>query len=193
MQFGFLVMLLSGLYSCALSPQSIALQPILNVPAEPIGRNRLLAVEVMDQRPQQAFGARGGVYDTALIVPRTDVAQAIHTALTERLRASGFNITHWQPGMEPSLRVIIKHIDYVMNEAAIIGGPLINEVRVRAVIEAMVSNGGQSRNGEYQASNARRQVGYLTAADNVSILNEVVAQALQQLLQDRDILDLLTR
>jgi uncharacterized lipoprotein len=182
------------LVSCGLSPQSIALNPLVDVRAEPIGRGRVLMLTVTDQRPQPAFGTRGGVYDTALIVPRTEVAQAIQRVLAERLRASGFKVLQGQQqGLELSMHVMIKSIDYVINEASAIGGPLINEVRVHAIIEAVVNNVGMIRSGNYQANSARRQVGYLSAPDNEIIINEVIAQVLKQLLQDQNILALLAQ
>jgi uncharacterized lipoprotein YajG len=153
----------------------------------------VLALAVADQRPQKAFGTRGGVYNTALITPRTDVAQAIQRVLAERLGASGFQVVPWQQGLEPSLRVMVSSVDYVVNQASTIGGPLINEVRVHAVIEAIAINTGMSRSGHYQANSARRQVGFLSAPDNEFIINEVIAQALKQLLQDQNILNLLAQ
>lgn len=182
-----------SIMGCALSPQNVSLQPRVNVAADPIGRGRPLTLIVTDQRSQQTFGSRGGVYETALLTPRNNVSDAVYKALAERLTAGGFTITQASVNSDLSLEVIIKNIDYVVRENAALSGPLINEVSVHAVIEAVVNNRGLIRSGQYQANSARRQVGYLSAAENEFIINEVIAQVLQQLLQDRDVLSSLTQ
>jgi uncharacterized lipoprotein YajG len=91
------VLLAAELISCALSPQTVAIKPLLNAQSYPLGRGRNLVREVLDQRPKFYFGSRGGVYHTALITPRTDVAQAIRQALAERLSANGFKVVLLPP------------------------------------------------------------------------------------------------
>ena len=198
------MLLLTGLSACALSPQTVALRPYIDVRAEPIGRGRGLDLSVADARPGPELGRRGGVYDTAAITPRNDVAQAIQVALSERLEASGFvtgppappgaadaGFPGAAPGAGPVMRVTLRELSYEVSSTPATGGPLLREVRLRAVVAAEVLNAGARRSGEYQASGAVRRLGYPGSAENEELINEVLAQALQRLMQDRNLLDLL--
>lgn len=192
----FMLVLASLMVGCGLSPQTVALRPVLNVPSPAIGQGRSLALVVVDRRATPAFGSRGGVYDTALITPLTDVAAAVRKALAERLQASGFVIqaTEAQNRVAAALalHVEINKIDYRIIGPAI-GSPVVNDVQVKALLNATLrsANAGRSLSGTYQAASFRRVAAYPSAADNADLLNKVVATALQQLLQDPKMIDLL--
>lgn len=176
------------LSSCALSPQTVAIKPLLDVQSYPIGRGRSLALDVVDQRPDVHFGTRGGVYGTALISPRVDVAQAIRQSLAERLSANGFSVTLPQPASPLSMRVEIQRIDYIAS-----GDPIVNEIQVRAAIRAITRNGEKSLSSQYKASNTRQVLKPPNEVENEAIINEVVAETLKRMLNDKSILDLLAQ
>ena len=186
-----------GLASCALSPQTVAVLPAIDVRAEPIGRGREILLAVIDQRPQQAIGARGGIYDTATITPRTDVVQGVEQALAERLEASGFNVIKATGELaatpELGLQVAVLSIDYQALTGSQLGTPLLNEIKLSAEVNATATNSSGSRTGQYQALSQRRQMGYPNAEENEIMINDVLARALKQLLEDRNILELLAQ
>jgi uncharacterized lipoprotein len=162
----------------------------VGVPA--IGRNRPLALEVTDARDSPVFGSRGGLYgETALLTPRTEVAQSLRQALGERLAAAGFRIVTADTPDSVSLDVRIQQLDYRLDTPAGPGGGVVNDARAEAVLDAILTNAGRSHGARYQASSVRRVVGYPSEADNAALLNEVVAQSLRQLLQDPQLLALL--
>ncbi|MFO1351606.1 MAG: YajG family lipoprotein [Gammaproteobacteria bacterium] len=176
--------------ACALSPQEVTVKPLVDVQSQPIGRDRLLSLEVIDRRPRQTFGARGGIYDTAVIAPRGDVAQTVWQALAERLRADQFKVIG--AGEAPlAMRVELLRIEYLVNSAPAVGGPLVNEIRVNCAIQASIRNAARAVSGQYQANSARRQLGFPNAADNEAMLNEAIHHTLRQLLQDPAVLKLL--
>lgn len=178
-----------ALGACALSPQTITLKPAIDARSHPIGRSRELALEVVDLRPTQHFGSRGGVYgETALLNPQTDVVTTVRRALAERLTASQFAVTPPNANAPLALRVEIQRIDYIAR-----GEPIVNEVRAVALIRAIVRNGGRTLTSQYQANTARRVVGPPGEAANEAILNEVMGKVLQRLLQDGAVLDLLNQ
>lgn len=177
---------------CALNPQTVAIAPLVDARSQAIGNNRTLALQVQDRRPRQPFGARGGVYDTALINPRTEVAQAVYQALEERLVASGFRVSK-AVGSEPlALSVEILRIDYLSEPGTALGSPLVNQIRLHAAIAATARNGARILNSQYQASSTKRQIGYPSAAENERLINAVLAETLRQLLHDPDVLQVLT-
>lgn len=173
---------------CALSPQTLNVRPALDAAAPPIGRGRPLALEVVDARPQPTvFGTRGGIYQTATVGPRNDVAVAVRQALAERLGASGFVLAPAQPGAR-TLRVELLRIDYRAG-----GEPVVGEVRASCEVRATVDNAGYGYSGNYRANSARQVVGPPGIEDNEAIVNEIIAQTLQRLLADRGLLDALAR
>ncbi|MDQ2695570.1 MAG: YajG family lipoprotein [Pseudomonadota bacterium] len=174
--------------SCALSPQTVALTPRVDAPSQPIGQGRTLALEVVDRRPERNFGSRGGTYQTAVISPRTDVDLAVRQALTERLRASQFNVVPYQPDAPLAMQVEILQIAYQVQEVG-----LLKDIHARSAIQATVRNGPTTLSGRYQANSARRELFWPNETENEAIINEVVGEALKRLFQDQAIVNLLAR
>ncbi|HNG49971.1 MAG TPA: YajG family lipoprotein [Plasticicumulans sp.] len=173
---------------CALSPQTLNIHPSLDVAAPPLGRGRPLMLEVIDARTQPAvFGTRGGVYQTATVGPRNDVAAAVRQALAERLTAAGFVLSAPQPGSR-TLRVELLRIDYHAS-----GEPTVGEVRTSCEVRAIAGNAASSYSGNYRANSVRQVVGSPGVEDNEQIVNEIISQALQRMLADRGLLETLAR
>ena len=177
------------LLGCALSPQSITLSPVLNVAVTAQSQPQTIALNVLDLRPNRAFGTRGGVYDTALITPRTDVAQTLYRVLAERLRNGNFQLSDSIAAALPLLEVRIERIDY--GAIPVIAGGILNEIKVNALISATVRNRGHVLSAQYQAASSRQINAYPSAEQNETLLNEVVGKALQSLLADQELLNLL--
>lgn len=182
------IALLTLLGGCALSPQLVTVQPLVDVAAAPVGRGRMLGLEVVDTRAQPEFGTRGGVYATATVGPHNDVAAAVRRALAERLSAARFVVTPPQAAAPVGLRVEIIRIAYQTG-----GSPVVGEVRASAQVRAIVRNGAYTFTGDYTANSARQVVGPPGAAENEKIINEIVSQSLQHMLSDRKLLEALGR
>ncbi len=176
------------LAACAVSPQTVALTPRLDVASPAIGRGRALVLEVVDVRPHVHFGSRGGVYDTALIAPRTDVAAAVRDALAERLVASQFQIVEAGADGAPALRVEIQRIDYRLDQRTVPA-----QVSTAARVRAVARNGATTLAGQYESSRSLQVLTLPDEARNEALLEAAVARALERILQDPAILDLLSR
>ena len=178
---------------CALSPQSVVLRPVLNVTIPPLSQPRTIALTVLDMRSSKAFGVRGGIYDTALITPRTDVAQTLRRILAERLQSGNFRVIDRIEADDAaaalSLEVRIERINYGVTP--LVTGGLLNEVRVEALFQAIARNGERTLSGQYQAVGTRQINGYLNAEQNEALLNEVVGKALQNILADHELMTVL--
>ena len=185
-----LIVFLPIVQGCALSPQSITLNPVLNVTVPPQAQTQTIVLKVLDLRPNKAFGTRGGVYDTALITPRTDVAQTLYRVLAERLQNGNFQLGASDNATLPMLEVRIERIDYGLT--SVIAGGLFNEIKVNALIQATAHNAGRALSGQYQAASTRRVSAYPSAQQNEALLNEVVGRALQSLLADQELLAVLS-
>lgn len=177
------------LVGCALSPQSITVRPILDVSIPPSARPHIIQLQVRDMRSSQVFGTRGGIYNTALLEPRTDITSSIYRSLAERLRNGNFNIVTDNRSNSPLLEVRIKQIQY--SSSPIIAGGLINEIRINALFEATARHGNRTLSGQYQATSTQQVSGYPSAEANEKLINKVTAEALRQLLSDQKLLAVL--
>ena len=177
--------------SCALSPQSVVLRPTLDVSIPALSQTQTVALKVLDLRATEAFGMRGGIYNTALITPRTDLAETLRRVLAERLQHGNFQVIEMIEANSPplSLEVRIKRIDYGVT--SVLAGGLLNEVRVNAMFQATARSTQNTLSGQYQATGTRQINGYLSAQQNEALLNKVVGQALQSMLADQELLAVL--
>jgi len=151
----------------------------------------MLALTVLDMRAEKAFGARGGIYATALITPRTEVEQTLRRVIAERLQNGNFQLVDSSQADTTTLTldVRIKRINYSVTER--VAGGLLNDVKVHALFEATARNAERLLSGQYQATATRQFNGYPSAAQNEILLNEVVGKALQGILSDRELLAVL--
>jgi uncharacterized lipoprotein len=96
--------------ACALSPQTVTIYPILKLPSRDIGRGRTIALEVIDARPSQSFGVRGGIYrETSLINPSGEIKIPVRNALATTLHnyrfvSQGLERMMTDPGLLDFLR-----------------------------------------------------------------------------------------
>lgn len=176
-----------ALSACALSPQTVQIQPQPEVQHRNLGNNQAVSVSATDQRPQQAFGSRGGIYgNTSLIRPANDVVQALITAVKRNLQSLGFNA--YNAGSDAvNLDVQLKELSYVPE-----AGSVVNRVEITAVIVGQARNArGDEYIGTYKAGNTYEQPLTPTARQNEERLNEVLGRALQQMLTDPKMLSFL--
>ena len=181
-----IVVLLSG---CALSPQSVPIRPVISAPSS-LASGQPLIIEVIDNRARDDFGARGGIYQTAVIRPLNNVATAVQQALAVQLAQAGFqpvDAGRSGSGDAPRLQIGIQTIDY-----RLIATGVAQTVEVTVALQASAEQRGRQTHGIYRATNSQQSVNFLTAEQNERLLNQTLSQALQQLLQDRTLLSVLT-
>ena len=182
-----LITALVTLGGCALSPQLVELNPRPTVPQQNIGNNTSVQISAQDQRKDEAFGTRGGIYgSTSLIRPADDLNILLLQSVQKGLQAQGFNA--YNPSAEgPSLEVRLVQLSYVPES-----GSVVNSVEVKALIEATASNSsGDEYVGRYMTGNNYEQPITPSAERNQEMLNEVLERALTKLLTDQKMLSFL--
>ena len=175
-----LLLTLSAAFAgCALSPQSIDVQPVADVEAANIGQNKPVLVYAVDSRDQLAFGTRGGVYkETSLVHPANDVKTAVEEAVRKGLQTQGFNA--FNPGEDATrLEVRLEQLDYVPEE-----GSVVNSVTLTLTLEGVASRGEITHTGTYRSSVKHDLPLTPSAKRNGEMVNAILSGAITRMLND---------
>lgn len=166
------------LCACAMSPMTIAVNPVIDVDSLPLGRQQSLSVNTIDQRSSPVLGNRGGVYNTAYVSTSANFTQSVNQALVNTFRRLDFNANAGQGG--PA------HVTFQITELRYIsppnqlGGPL--EVRAKIAVQANKHN--RHFNGNYSSSRTMTVAVAATPLQNQQIVNQTVSQALTNAMKD---------
>lgn len=168
--------------ACALSPQTVTVQPQLETRPQAIGRGRALALMVRDARPAEAFGTRGGIYDeTSFVAPEGDITRPVRAALAGRLSEAGFVVQPPGQAGDIGMEVIIRNIDYSAS-----GKPTVREVETRAVLDVVVTDADRTYRGQSKVSESREVLKAPSPEANEKYLNAVLSRALDRVLAHPD-------
>ena len=175
-----LLLILSAAFTgCALSPQSIDVQPAADVETTNLGQNRAVQVYAIDSRDQAAFGTRGGVYkETSLVQPANDVKTAIADAVRQGLQKQGYNA--FNPGPDATrLEVRLERLDYVPEE-----GSVVNSVDLSLTLMGVASRSEVSYTGTYKSGVTHELPLTPSANRNQEMINEILSGAITRMLED---------
>ncbi|GEM_PF-219769 len=179
---------LALLAGCALSPQEIAMRPDPAVPAANVGHNAPVRVDVVDERADEAFGTRGGVYkDTALIHPANDVNAAIREIVRNGLQKQGFNAYNPPEGEATRLTISIETLSYVPES-----GSVVNQVTTRAILQAVAQRPDATHRATFRSKVTHDTPFTPDARRNEAMMNDVLERSLKRLLADPQLLAFLS-
>lgn len=178
-----LLLTLLFLTGCALSPQTVEINPAPEVPAANLGKNSPVTVTVVDQREAEAFGTRGGVYkETALIRPANNVAAAILETVKSGLQKQGFNA--YNPSATATrLEVRLKTLEYIPES-----GNVVNRVDTRAVVEAVARRENVTHRGTFTSKVEHDTPMTPGAERNQAMITDVLERSLERMLSDPKLL-----
>ena len=175
------------LAGCAMTPQQLELQPVVEARRAALGGGRSIELQVVDNRPTQEFGTRGGVYDkTSLITPKNDVAEAVAVATEGALRQMGFNVSRGGGSGGPILTV---YVDQIMLSSP--NKNYANEIQLRASLRGEVKNGMERYEGTYRKSGERTYGAPPDESENAEQLNALVGDCIESMLGDSRLVDYL--
>ncbi len=173
---------------CALSPQTINIQPQVALDdAVARGDGRTLALTVTDERKTRVLGTRGGVYAaTSEISTAADIRPAIRDELARQLDKLGFRVVDSGADADAALKVIVDSIEYQAS-----GAPVIKSVETAATIRVQARVDNREYTGRYRGT---RTTDVFTAPDveeNEAMINAAVERVLERLLHDTELQDFL--
>jgi len=138
-------------------------------------------VRVVDGRPSQSLGTRGGMYpETSTIsVSGNDVVPKLQAQAEAAVRLLGFTPTPNASGA-PQLTVTLAELKYQSPKDNL----YVTEATIGATFRADVRNGGRSYSGRYGASLDQRFGMAPNQDTNTQLVGDVLSDALTRLFKD---------
>jgi len=179
--FGLIAVTSLTLVGCAHSPQQLSPQPKLTTQLNPVGRGQPVVVRVVDGRPSQSLGTRGGMYpETSTIsVNGNDVVPKLQAQAEAAVRLLGFTPT--QGGSNaPQLTVTLAELKYQSPKDKM----YVTEATIGATFRADVANANRRYSGRYGASLDQRFGMAPNQETNTKLVSDVLSDALTRLFKD---------
>jgi len=164
---------------CALSPQSIQLEPGVAVEAADIGRDRSVALSVQDRREDPNIGTRGGVYPRTSTITAPDVSAAVEKAMSKALGDMGFKVARSDVPADLRMQVSVDDLSYIAR-----GEPVVNQVEVGAKVSSVVEGASGRYSSNAGITETRDVLRPPAPEDNEGYINEALGRALEKLLRD---------
>ena len=178
---GCAAVIAAGVCACALSPQTVHVDPQLaaTAPAQTSAGIRI-SLSVADTRTTQIIGYRGGVYDTASLTAERGLEDNIRKAVTGAYQAAGFTVLDAGQAGDVRLRVELTELQY-----AVEGGNFVRGVSLAAAVRAVSESDARTLTANYRETLQKDLLKAPTAQDNERLINEVLAKALNRLVADQ--------
>jgi len=179
--FGLIAVASLSLVGCAHSPQQLSPQPKLNAQLAAVGHGQPVVVRVVDGRPSQALGTRGGLYPetSTITVSGNDVLPKLQAQAEAAVRLLGFTPTA-NAGNAPQLTVTLAELKYQSPKE----GMYVTEATIGATFRADVSNANRRYSGRYGASLDQRFGMAPNQETNTKLVGDVLSDALTRLFKD---------
>lgn len=181
----FLIIFCIGLFSCAITPQTVRLAPNVDITNSSEGNGAMVSVKVSDERPQSTIGHRGPGFGAKISI-KQNLKEFFQNEILKGLTEKGFKPFLYKGKGKPILRVEIRSLKYHIS-----GGFLTNDIYIGAAIKAIANVGDNSYEHFYRVENEKRAAFSLTAKDNEKLINEVIDDVLRKLLNDSELINFL--
>lgn len=163
---------------CALSPQSVHLNPKIDAQFDVIANKTLISVSATDKRANKELGTRGGTYeDSSGIVISNDAALAVKFAMSEGLSSLGFNTNDKAQNIQ---------FDYALNSAKYWADAtsLLTNTYLKIEGSVIITAGNERFEGKYSTKLSKETVNRLNEKDNEAFINQGFADHVQKILKD---------
>ncbi len=168
------------LTGCALSPQTVTLQPVLAIDESNVGQGRTVALDAVDHRADKGLGTRGGIYrDSATISTVDDVAAALRRSMADALGAQGFRVLEAGAPADFGMTVGLEGLSY-----RAYGDPVVHTVAIAAKVSNVITRADQRYAASAGVTDTRNVLRAPAPEDNEAYLDDTLAKALEKLLND---------
>lgn len=169
-----------ALTGCALSPQTVRIEPTPHVTVETIGHNHVIGLQVRDARADKSIGTRGGVYaQSSLIRADNDIGAAMHKAMEQGLFAQSYRVANDIATAETVLSVELEQLSYVVPEGAV-----TTSADISTTVRITAERGNDKHTASYRSTITRKFPVAPTATQNETWINDVLSETLARFFVD---------
>jgi len=160
--------------ACAVSPQSVVVQPLVNISGALYGQGRALTITVEDRRANTALGSRGGVYEASSTIT---LSNDINTALLVAAKAASVQL-----GFDGSSSATPAKVTLVLEQLTYDTQThnLIHTISLDAKITLITDVNGSNHIGHYRTQRSHKFPRLPDAQKNAEIINEVLSTSLER-------------
>ena len=185
--------LLAGVWlaGCA-SPHYLALSPTRTAEVPPLGNGQSVSVFAKDARDSDVIGHRTG-QDMSTSVITLDSHQLMPKLQEEAERAVadiGFTPTQERSDGRPILTLELASLNYTHGDSSQLG---LNEANIEGVLRAIVQHQGTTYTSTYTSRRVQSYAVKPGQGANTRMLNELLSDALNRALSDRQLGELLAQ
>ena len=176
------LLILPSLTGCALSPQTVAIIPVLDGIGTSVTPGKQLAIQVRDTRANSIIGYRGGVYDTAAITTAENLTTSIEREVTQAYSKSGYSVTE---AGTADIRVMIdiESMDYKAQQNNIIW-----DIEFSAAIRVTATSGTGEKSLQLQDRLTKQYAKAPSPRENEALINDVITTLLRRLVENNEFL-----
>jgi len=183
------ILLAAVIQGCALKPQKLHLDPDVAYNGEPTTSDTLIGFSFSDDRPTQVLGEVGD--PNKEMVPVTldeNFIPLLTEKLTTGLEKRGFKAVPESDAMTRSLKVSIDSL--VLNS---VKTPVTFQTELKAEVTAAAVNGNERYQRVYYVRTYQETAGPPYEKHSNQLVNQAVSQALNEVLKDNKLFDMLAR
>ena len=184
-----MVAMLTLAQGCTLKPQHLLIDPEIKVKDAQIGNGKAVGLLVTDARPDKKLGEVGDP-DRKMVDVRVDEdpSPAIYRRLRNALMQQGFSVEPYNESMDRRLEVTVGSLTLQSQKTA-----LTFETELRAEISAHAANADAFYDRQFNVRTRKNGAVPPYEKDSTVLVNTAVSQAMEDLLADEQLLDLLAR
>jgi uncharacterized lipoprotein YajG len=165
---------------CAVKPQNIRLDPKVDASPSNLGRGTKVWLEVKDVRPQKTLGVVGDLDGTyAHVSVEDDFSTQMYQNISGALRQMGFDVSPTPVSEARSLVVEVRDIEYQALKQGV-----NYDTETKVAIGALAKSTESTYERLYTAGAKKSSPIAPSAKDNDRIVNDTVAGALEEMLND---------
>lgn len=174
--------LLFCLAACAMSPQNINIDPVLEPAAVKASTDyNAFNLLVRDERDTNILGSRGGPYaKSAVLKTREDISDKLYAVLSDAFTSAGFQLD-----AEATNQLIVSVTGLAYESE---GENRVSAVRIRVVVKATVATINNVYTKQYKASHRTEVFMAPDAGTNNKMVNDVLGAVVQRVLDDEELL-----
>jgi uncharacterized lipoprotein YajG len=174
---------------CSLKPQSLHLDPPLKVPGAQVANGTLIGLGISDGRTVQKLGEVGDPNTKMVEVSLTeDFSPALYKKVSGVLKEKGYEVVPASGAMTRSLQISVKRLELTSVKTA-----FNFETELRAELSASARNDNETYDRLFYVRTYKETATPPYRKDSNAMVNTAVSQALEDILSDEKMLQLLAR